>query len=231
MTTPAELVPYPPPVHLTWLATTPAIKGRTRDTVLPEGAARAILARPVVVEEKPDGALIGIAADGDTLHVQHRGAALTQPAHAQFQPLWGWLQTFQSDLVRRLGKTLVLYGEWCFATHTQRHDQLPDWFLAVDVLDRTTGHFWTADRRNNLARELGLATAPEVLRNKVDLPTLRARLADTPSALGSGSPAGFVIRLESGDHLVERTYLVRADVATAPADPATHKTLARNALA
>ncbi len=230
-TTTADLVPYPPPVHLAWLGTAPAVKGRTRDTVLTEGVARAILARPVVVEEKPDGALIGITSDGDTLHVQHRSAVLTQPAHAQFQPLWGWLQTFQSDLVKRLGKTLVIYGEWCFATHTQRHDALPDWFLAVDVLDRTTGQFWSATRRNALARELGLATAPEVLRNKVDLATLRARLADTPSALGSGSPAGFTIRLESGDHLVERAQLIRADVATAPSDPATHKTLARNALA
>ena len=81
-TTAADLVPYPPPVHLAWLATTPAIKGRTRDTVLTEGVARAILARPVVVEEKPDGALIGIASDGDALHVQHRNALLTQPAHA-----------------------------------------------------------------------------------------------------------------------------------------------------
>ena len=230
-TTAADLVPYPPPVHLAWLATTPAIKGRTRDTVLPEGTARAILARPVVVEEKPDGALIGITSDGDALHVQHRNALLTQPAHAQFQPLWGWLQTFQGDLVRRLGKTLVLYGEWCFATHTQRHDALHDWFLAVDVLDRSTGRFWTADRRNALARDIGLATAPEVMRNKVDLATLRARLADTPSALGSGSPAGFTIRLESGDHLVECAQLIRADVALAPTDLATHKTLARNALA
>jgi len=223
----ADIVPYPPPVHLAWLG---SAKGRARETVLPVGAARAILARPVVVEEKPDGALIGISSAASGLQVQHRSALITHPAHPQFQPLWGWLQTYQDELARRLGASLVLFGEWCFATHTQRHDQLPDWFLAVDVLDRTTGRYWTADRRNMLARDLGLATVPEVLRNKVDLATLRLRLADTPSALGSGSPAGFTVRLESGDHLVERAQLMRADVADAPADVATHKTLARNAL-
>ena len=95
----------------------------------------------------------------------------------------------------------------------------------------TTGRYWTADRRNTLARDLGIATAPELLRNKTDLATLKTRLAETPSALGGGSPAGLVIRLESGDHLVERALLMRADLADAPADPATHKTLARNALA
>jgi len=228
---PADLVPYPAPVHLAWLAPSSG-KSRPRDTVLPEGAARAVLARPVVVEEKPDGALIGIAfPDGESPRLQHRNAVLSPPSHAQFQPLWGWLATYQDALLRALGKTHVLYGEWCFATHTVRHDQLPDWFLAVDVLDRTTGRFWNVDRRNALARDLGLATPPEVLRNKADLATLKARLATTPSALGHGSPAGFVVRLESGDHLVERALLMRADLADAPADPATHKTIARNALA
>lgn len=238
---PADLVPYPPTVHLAWLG---SAKARARATVLPEGAARAVLARPVIVEEKPDGALIGIAfPDGQAPRVQHRSAVLTHPAHAktegsrsaafavQFQPLWGWLQTFQGELAQRLGKNLVLYGEWCFATHSQRHDQLPDWFLAVDVLDLTTSRFWTVDRRNTLARDIGLAVAPEVMRNKTDLATLHLRLADTPSALGTGSPAGFTVRLESGDHLVERALLIRADVADTPGDPATHKTLARNALA
>lgn len=223
----ADLVPYPAPVHLAWLA-----KSRPRDKVLPEGTARAVLARPVIVEEKPDGALIGIAfPDGESARVQHRNAILTHPGHAQFQPLWGWLATYQDALARRLGKGHVLFGEWCFATHTEPHDQLPDWFLAVDVLELATGRYWTVDRRNTLARDLGIATAPEILRNKVDLATLKTRLAETPSALGSGSAAGFVVRLESGDHLVERALLMRADLAEAPADPATHKTLARNALA
>lgn len=228
MTThPTDLVEPPATPHLAWLG-----KARPRERVLPDGVARAILARPVVVEEQPDGALIGIDfPDGLAPRVERRGHVLDYGAHAQFQTLWGWLAEHGDALLIGLGRERVLFGEWCFATHTVRHDALPDWLLVTDIFDRPSGRYLSVDRRNALVAHMDLHTAPEVLRSKVDLKALATRLSTSESLLGSGQPAGLVVRLEQGDHLLERARLLRADVADAPSDPTTRKTLERNALA
>jgi hypothetical protein len=49
--------------------------------------------------------------------------------------------------------------------------------------------------------------------------------------LGSGTLAGLIVRLEQGDHLVERAVLVRQEVADAPDEPSARKSLERNTLA
>ncbi|MFO0748019.1 MAG: RNA ligase family protein [Myxococcota bacterium] len=218
-------VPMPAVQHLAWLA-----PGKPSDKVLPEGVARAILARPVIVEEKPDGALIAIDFADGTARVHYRATLLGPGAHPQFQPLWGWLAEREDALQRALGKERVLYGEWCYATHGLRHEALPDWFLASDVYDRPSSRFVSVDRRNALLKATNLSLLPEVARTKVDVKTLTGWLGSHASALGSPHPAGFVVRLEQGDHLVERALLVRAEVATAP-EPSTRKTLERNTLA
>jgi hypothetical protein len=213
--------------HLAWLS-----KRAPRDKVLPEGVVRALLARPVLLEEQPDGVLIGIDfPDGESARVHRRGHLIGPGAHPQFHSLWGWLAEREAALARALGDKRVLFGQWCFATRAVRHDALPDWLIVSDVFDHESGRFWSAERRNALARQLGLATAPEVAHAKVDLKALVQRLGETASALGAGGPAGFVVRLEQGDHLVERAQLVRAEVADEPDDPSTKKTLGRNALA
>jgi len=222
----SDLVEPPATPHLAWLG-----KSRPRGKVLAAGLARAILARPVIVEEKPDGALIGIDfPDGLTPRVTRRAQVLGQGAHPQFQPLWGWLAAHEEALSRVLGQDRVLFGEWCFAQHAVRHDVLPDWFFVTDLFDRKSGRFLAADRRNALAAQMALVSAPEILRTKVDLKALAARLNASESALGHGRPAGLVVRLEQGDHLIERAQLVCAEVADAPDEPATRKTLERNAL-
>lgn len=223
---PDDIVPPPATPHLTWLGAT-----KPHDKVLPAGTARAILARPVVIEELADGAVIALGSDGDTVRATRRQQVLGPGAHPEFNDLWGWIAEREERLARALGRRLVLFGAWCAATRTVRHDALPDWLVVHDVHERATGRFWSVDRRNALCRELDLATAPELARMKTDVPALVERLRTAPSALGSGHPAGLVVRLEQGDHLVERAVVTRAEVADAPDEPSTRKTLARNALA
>lgn len=225
-TNPNNLIEPPITPHLAWLG-----KSRPRDKVLPPGVARAILARPVVVEEQPDGALIAIDfPDGQSARVSRRAHVLDYGAHAQFHTLWGWLMEREAALLDVLGRERVLFGQWCYATHSVRHDGLPDWFIVMDVFERSSGRFLSVDRRNVLARRAGLVVAPELLRSKVDLETLTTRLASTDSLLGHGRPAGLVVRLEQGEHLSEQAQLVRAELADGPADPTTKKSLERNAL-
>ncbi len=219
-----DLALAPAPPHLAWLGT-----GKAHDKVLPAGVARAILARPVLIEERADGATIALSSDGDSVRVERRQQLLGPGAHPQFQTLWGWLAEREERLVRALGP-IVLLGEWCYATHGVRHDALPDWFIASDVFDRATAKLWSVDRRNALCRELELAVAPEVARMKTDVGSLTARLATSASLLGAGHPAGFMVRLEQDDHLVERALILAPAAADAPEEPSTRKTLGRNQL-
>jgi len=178
-----ELVSPPATPHLTWLGAS-----APHDKVLPAGATRAILARPVVIEELADGALVGLGSDGDTVQVWRRQRLLGPGAHPEFNALWGWIAEREERLARALGRRLVLSGAWCAVTRTVRHDALPDWLVVGDVLERADGRCWSVDRRDALCRELGLATAPAITRKKTDVPALVELLRTTPSRSAPVTP-------------------------------------------
>ena len=126
-----EFVRFPKTPHLAWLG-----PDRPRDDkVMSPDEAGELLAHVVVVEEKVDGANIGISVDaGDVLRVQNRGTFLSLDSlHPQFRPLRQWLSTRRPSLIDALTPDLVLFGEWCYAVHSIRYTRLPDWFLAFDV--------------------------------------------------------------------------------------------------
>ena len=129
-------VRFPHTLHLAWLA-----PGKPcDDKVLTPSEARALLAHDVIVEEKVDGADVGLPVDDQgTLRVQSRGSYVL--SHA---------------LADALGPDLVLFGEWCYATHSVRYTGLPDWLLAFDVYDRSREAFWSVIRRDQLAKQLDI---------------------------------------------------------------------------
>ena len=84
-----EFFRFPHTPHLAWLGA-----GQPRDDkVLSPEEAREILSGEVVVEEKVDGANLGLSVDDDgELRVQNRGTYLDlNTSHAQFKPLRRWL--------------------------------------------------------------------------------------------------------------------------------------------
>src|SRR5262245_16959926 len=153
---------FPRTPHLIWL-------GRRiprDDKVLSLEEGTEFLKHSLIVEEKVDGANLGISVgDQGELKVQNRGSFLSWDSlHPQFKPLPRWISTHRRVLTAALGSGLILFGEWCYAIHSVHYTRLPDWFLAFDVYDRTAGKFWSVERRNSLADEVGLATVPEIAR-------------------------------------------------------------------
>lgn len=196
---------FPHTPHLAWLGS-----GAPRDDkVLSAGEAAALLNQDLVVEEKVDGANLGLSVseDGELL-AQNRGTWLERgSAHPQFRPLWPWLTQHQQALTDALWPTLILFGEWCHAVHSTRYDRLPDWFLGFDVYDRELGSFWDSERRNVLLSALALHPVPRIGRGSYDLRSLTAELGE--SALGSAPREGLVVRHESGGKTIRRAKLVR----------------------
>lgn len=107
-----------------------------------------------IVEEKVDGANVGLwidTADLGVLRLQSRGHILRGGAgEEQFSALHRWAAERLDVLRETLTDRYVLYGEWCFAKHRAFYDALPDWFLGIDVLDRTSGKFLGAMERNRI---------------------------------------------------------------------------------
>lgn len=196
---------FPHTPHLAWLG-----DGSPRDDkVLSPNEVTALLAGNVVVEEKLDGANVGLslATDG-SLRAQNRGNFLAEPHAGQFARLPAWLTQRGDALRSALTSNLILFGEWCAARHSLDYAALPDWFLLFDVYDRSEDHFWSSSRRNTLARSAGLVTAPQVLHGKTTVTALKQLVATKPSHYREGPLEGVVIRRESPEWCEARAKLV-----------------------
>ncbi len=187
------------------------------DKVLSPAEAQALLSGHVTVEEKLDGANLGVSLSADgTLRAQNRGQYLDEPYTGQFARLPAWLAQHEADLLAVLRSELMLFGEWCAARHSLSYDTLPDWFLLFDVYDRSSGRFWSTSRRNELATKTGLFTVPLVSDGRTTLATLKQLVISTPSRYRSGLPLeGVVVRRESGKWCEARAKLVHPDFAQA----------------
>lgn len=199
---------FPHTPHLTWLG-----PGTPRDDkVLAAEEVAALLAGEVVVEEKLDGANLGISlAEDGALRFQNRGQYLHPPFAGQFQRLGGWIAAHEEALRRELSPGLILFGEWCAARHSVAYDRLPDWLIVFDVYDRSEHKFFSTARRDALAQRLGLAVVRTVSRGRTTLADLTKRLRAEPSRYRAGPIEGFVIRRETPDWLLDRAKLVHPE--------------------
>lgn len=217
---------FPHTPHIFWLA-----PGQPRgDKVLPPGEAEELLRHTLVVEEKVDGANLGLSV-GSTgqLQAQNRGTILGRSSHAQFDPLWPWLSARQQQLTEHLGRNLILFGEWCFAVHTVRYDRLPDYFLAFDLYDKQKGEFRSVRERDELCRRLGVSTVPFLTSGVFSKESLLALLGR--SRVGSGSAEGIYLRFEKDGRIVSRAKLVQPEFVQGIEQHWMGKKLERNLLA
>jgi hypothetical protein len=202
-----EFVRFPRTPHLAWLG-----DGQPRDDkVMSTTEARELLQHPVVVEEKLDGANLGISVDADgEVRVQNRGSYLAMESlHPQFRPLRQWLGHHRLRLIDALTPDLILFGEWCYATHSIHYTHLPDWFVGFDVYDRGLGKFWSVDRRDPLMAAVGLTVVPQLAHGRLDMDDLLRLLGR--SHFTEGLAEGLYVRRDHEGHLEQRAKLVRAE--------------------
>ena len=199
---------FPHTPHLIWLG-----QGAPRDDkVLSPAEAASLLSGRVRVEEKLDGANLGMSlGPSGALRVQNRGQYLSEPYSGQFSRLGGWLRARVWQWREQVTPNLILFGEWCAARHSLDYASLPDWFLLFDVYDRDAQRFWSGTRRNDLADALHLAVVPTLHDGRADLGQLTALVDTTNSRFRQGPLEGVVIRRESADWCESRAKLVRAE--------------------
>jgi ATP-dependent RNA circularization protein (DNA/RNA ligase family) len=202
-----EFFRFPHTPHLAWLSGTGLPRG---DKVLSPREQAAMLNGTVIVEEKLDGANVGFSLDSHgNIRAQSRGQYLVVPYTGQFSRLNSWLAIHEQALRRWLVDELIIFGEWCAATHSIKYDALPDWFLMFDVYDRRAGRFWSVERRKDLASDAGLCVTPEVARGHMTLRELIDLVTRVRSRFSPGPTEGIVIRRDEGVWSDRRAKLVR----------------------
>ena len=204
----AEFFRYPQTPHLEWFG-----EGSPRgDKVLSPEIRSALLSSELVLEEKIDGANLGISiADNGELQFQNRGQYLTKPYAGQFVRLESWCDLHGEDLRAILDPTWILFGEWCAAKHSLAYEFLSDYFLCFDVYDRAKDLFWSSSRRNEIAKLIGLEVVPTIGKGVFDLKQLMEILNSACSAFSRGPIEGIYIRQEDKLFSLNRAKLVRAE--------------------
>lgn len=169
----------------------------TRDDIAVDPAeAETLVDRPVVVEEKLDGANVVVWIDRDTIECATRSGPGGRDRARQLGPLRGWLAERGDQIRPLLGSGGALYGEWLLLTHTIAYDALDSPFAGLDLLDAGE-RFLPVDERNGRLRPAGILPPPEVFRGRLaSLDQLEGLIGR--SAYGAGMMEGVIVRTLDG---------------------------------
>ncbi len=170
----------------------------------------------ITLEEKVDGANMGISIDPNTLafRVQNRSHYVNSKSHEQFRKLDAWLNRHSEDLRAIIEPGIsILFGEWLFAQHSVPYTRLPDTFLVFDLYDVRENQF---SSRAILAEKVAGTSLHQV---PVVEPPLRGLSAESLMILATGTRSkfydglveGIYIRREKNGVVIDRAKVVRND--------------------
>lgn len=189
------------------LATMPGVEIRG-DKVLTESERNEFLRHELTVEEKVDGANLGIFFDGKgDVRIQNRGTYLHMPGLGQWRKLGEWLALRTDVLFEHLSDQYILFGEWCYAQHSIFYERLPDWFLAFDIYNRESQRFLATAGRDRLLEKMCVSKVPSIARGRFSYNEIVKFLSQ--SKLTDQSAEGIYLRIDHGDWLKQRAKLVR----------------------
>ena len=180
------------------------------DKVLSKEERELFLQHNVYVEEKIDGANLGISFDpSGNLCLQNRGSFLNYPFSGQWKKLDVWISPKIDSFFDLLTDRYILFGEWCYAKHSIMYTQLPDLFIGFDIYDKWKNVFWSVKQRNRLLEHLKIVSVPLLGEGIYTLYELTNFFKQ--SKFGSQYLEGIYLRIDEDDHLIKRAKLVRPD--------------------
>ncbi len=189
------------------LATLDAVDIRG-DKVLSESERNEFLLHELIIEEKIDGANLGISFDSEgNIRAQNRGTYLHLPASGQWKKITNWLEPRIDELFEHLSEHFILFGEWCYAQHSIFYDRLPDWFLGFDIYDKRFSRFLSSEHRDTLLKKMRIAQVPVVACGYFTYPEILELLST--SKLSDQPAEGLYLRFDQGNWLGKRAKLVR----------------------
>jgi atypical dual specificity phosphatase len=184
-------------------------------------------AEKIVVQEKVDGANVGLSIDPETLRVrvQNRAHFVTSETHAQFRKLDAWIERHSPSLWHVLTEhggavppgRRILFGEWMCVKHSIHYTALTDVFLAFDMYDVQSNTFSSTEALRRALRDTDIKMVPilNTWNEKSSFQDLvrNVREGNVPSAFSEEgqqiSAEGVYVRKETCDRVLNRAKIVR----------------------
>mmetsp|Transcript_59951 Transcript_59951/g.130029 ORF Transcript_59951/g.130029 Transcript_59951/m.130029 type:complete len:1381 (-) Transcript_59951:223-4365(-) len=201
----------------------------------------------VTVEEKIDGANLGISLDSHyEPRLQARSKWVNWETDLQFRGLKEWLQEHGAALCDVLERNRhILFGEWCAFLHTVPYARLPGYFIAFDIYDRKVGRFLSRQSFHRRLRDASGSKIPcvPVLAQRILRSTEEAEeLLAAQTSFGDGPLEGVYLRVDecpapgpapgpaSESYLLDRCKLVRREFQQAIEEGGSWRGRGRNGL-
>jgi atypical dual specificity phosphatase len=172
----------------------------------------------VVVEEKVDGANLGISLDSSgAFKVQNRSHYVNSKSHAQFKKLDKWLDDHYEGLSTILDAKSsqpgrwILYGEWLFAKHSIHYTNLSDLFLAFDLFDTETSSFLSREALSERLEGTNIHQVNVIETEKPDEQSLLDMVRSRQSSYYEGVIEGAYLRRQKDGKTIDRAKIVRSD--------------------
>lgn len=180
------------------------------DKVMTQNERAEFLDHDLVVEEKVDGANLGISfSTSGELRLQNRGTYFHPPYLGQWKHISTWLTPNVDLLFDLIMDQYILFGEWSYARHTIPYNRLPDWFLGFDIFDKKVEKFISCQRRNEMFCDLGISGVPLLKHGYFSLDDLKTLLSI--SHLSDQPAEGLYLRFDTGAWLGQRAKLVNPE--------------------
>lgn len=167
-------------------------RGSSDDLVLGPTEVASLLAGPVLVEEKVDGANVMLWVEDDRVEVALRSGPGAMDRAGQVGPLRAWSAQHDDVLRQVLADGTAAYAEWLLLTHSSSYDRLPSYVVVLDLWRPGTGFLGVAIR-DEVCAAAHLTVPPHMWTGVAGNVDAIERLAG-PSAWGAGAAEGLVVR-------------------------------------
>lgn len=180
------------------------------DKILSKEELDMLISKEIIVEEKIDGANMGISFDAHgELRLQNRGSYILTPYLGQWKKIDDWVMKHEDGLFDVLTNEYILFGEWCYAKHSVYYNSLPDWFIGFDIYDLKKNKFLSVKRRNEFLEKMDIVPVPQLASGKYSLKELSGFFGI--SKFGKELCEGIYIRQEKDGYLEQRAKMVRSE--------------------
>lgn len=190
------------------------------DSLLDSGDINKFLTNEVTIEEKIDGANLGLRMNKEyVIECQNRAKIVNSSTQTQFSNLDTWIQNNYADLYLILqNHNLILFGEWLQAKHSIYYTNLPSYFIAFDIYDTTINKFYSRTKFNEIMSQTSIPVVKTIFKGVVGSKDKLINLLTVDSAYKDSNDdnkviEGLYLRLddEQTGTLLIRSKLVRAE--------------------
>lgn len=166
---------------------------------------------PIYVEEKVDGANLGISIDKNyKIKVQNRSHYIDSSYHPQFALLDKWISKHSNDIINLLEpEKEILFGEWLYMKHSIEYTSLSDFFIAFDIYNVDTKQFISRYVLTNRLSNTSIKQVPLITRIIFENTDDIIKLVNTKSQFYDGPIEGVYLRICDELNTVARAKIVR----------------------